>query len=199
MADNIDSAIKSIRETEKRKFNQTIDLIINVKSIDLKKPENKFSKRIVLPHGRGKDVKVCIIGEKGDVTKDDVLSFERDKSGAKKLSKKYEFFICEAPIMPLVGKILGRYLAPKGKMPELLPPGKNPESVVEELKRSVRIRLKDSPSIQTIVGTENMGDSQIIENVNLIVEEIKKSLPPKAQIRNAFLKTTMGKPARIGV
>ena len=199
MADNIDSAIKSIRETEKRKFNQTIDIIINVKSIDLKKPENKFSKRIVLPHGRGKDVKVCIIGEKGDVTKDDVLSFERDKSGAKKLSKKYEFFICEAPIMPLVGKILGRYLAPKGKMPELLPPGKNPESVVEELKRSVRIRLKDSPSIQTIVGTENMGDSQIIENVNLIVEEIKKSLPPKAQIRNAFLKTTMGKPARIGV
>lgn len=199
MADNIDSAIKSIRETEKRKFNQTIDLIINLKSIDLKKPENKFSKRIVLPHGRGKDVKVCIIGEKGDVTKDDVLSFERDKSGAKKLSKKYEFFICEAPIMPLVGKILGRYLAPKGKMPELLPPGKNPESVVEELKRSVRIRLKDSPSIQTIVGTENMGDSQIIENVNLIVEEIKKSLPPKAQIRNAFLKTTMGKPARIGV
>ena len=117
MADNIDSAIKSIRETEKRKFNQTIDLIINLKSIDLKKPENKFSKRIVLPHGRGKDVKVCIIGEKGDVTKDDVLSFERDKSGAKKLSKKYEFFICEAPIMPLVGKILGRYLAPKGKMP----------------------------------------------------------------------------------
>ena len=70
---------------------------------------------------------------------------------------------------------------------------------MEELKRSVRIRLKDSPSIQTIVGTENMGDSQIIENVNLIVEEIKKSLPPKAQIRNAFLKTTMGKPARIGV
>jgi len=195
----IDDAIKSIREQENRKFNQSVDLVVNIKNIDLKKPENKFSKRIILPHGTGKDVKVCVIGENGNITKPDIEGFEKNKAEAKKLGKKYDFFLCEPPLMPLVGKVLGRYLAPKGKMPELLLPGKNPASITDELKKSVRIRVRDSPSIQIIVGKENMNDAQIKENAKHAIEEIKKSLPAKAQIRSVFIKTTMGRPIRIGV
>ncbi len=101
--------------------------------------------------------------------------------------------------MPLVGKVLGRYLAPKGKMPELLLPGKTPDSIVSDMKNSIRIKLRDSPSIQVMIGTENMNDSQLKENTQFILGEIKKSLPPKAQIKSVFIKPTMGKPARIGV
>ncbi len=195
---SLDEAIKSLREQEKRKFVQTIDLIVNIKNIDLKKPENKFSKKVLLPHGRGQDISICMIGEKGDITKVDIEDFEKNKSAAKKLGKKYDFFVCEAPLMPLVGKVLGRYLAPKGKMPEILLPGKSPDSVVEELKKSIRIKVRDSPSIQVMVGKENMPDAQIKENAQHVIEEIRKALPAKAQIKNAFLKTTMGKPMRIG-
>ena len=59
----LDDAIKKAREGEKKKFTQTVDLIINLRNIDLKKPENKFSKDILLPNGRGKDVSVCIISD----------------------------------------------------------------------------------------------------------------------------------------
>lgn len=196
---NLDPAIKQIRESEKRKFSQTIDLVVTLKNIDLKKPENKFTKRVVLPHGRGKDVPIVVISENGDIKKNDIEDFEKNKSAAKKFSKKYEFYICEAPLMPLVGKVLGRYLAPKGKMPEILPPGRSPGAMIEELKRSVRVKVRDSPTIQTIVGVESMSDDAIKENVEKTMEEIKKILPPKVQIRNACIKTTMGPPIKIGV
>lgn len=161
MVETIDSALKKLREGSKRNFSQTIDLIVNMKGVDTKKPENKFSRRVVLPHGLGKDVGVCIISDSLGVPKNQIESFESDKKSAKVFTKKYDFFVCEAPLMPLVGKILGRYLAPKGKMPELLPPGKNADMMIAELRRSARIRLRDSPTIQTAVGAESMQDSQI--------------------------------------
>lgn len=195
----MENALKLLRGGEKRGFSQTVDLVVNIKGVDFKKPENKFSKRVLLPHGIGKDVDVCIISDTRGVTKGEIESFERDKKAAKNFVKGHDFFVCEAPLMPLVGKILGRYLGPKGKMPELLLPNKSPDSIINELKRSVRIRLRDSPSIQVVVGTEDMDDWKLKENAHHVVEEIKKALPPKAQIKNAFIKTTMGKPVRISV
>ncbi len=197
----LDEAIKKVRDGEKRKFTQTIDLIVNIRNIDLKKPENKFSKDVLLPHGRGKDVSVCIISDniKDGIGKIEVEEFSRNKSAAKQFAKKHDFFLCEAPLMPLVGKILGRYLGPKGKMPKLLPPGKDPKSIIDETKKSVRIGLRDAPTIQVAVGSEDMRDGQVKDNVEKVLEEVKKSLPAKAQIKNAYIKTTMGRPVKIGV
>ena len=197
----LEDAIAKARDGEKRKFSQTFDLIVNLRNIDLKKPENKFSKDIILPHGRGKDVSVCIISDtmSGGITKGQIEDYSKSKSAAKQFTKKYDFFLCEAPLMPLVGKILGRYLGPKGKMPKLLLPGKDPKSTIDEAKNSVRVNLRDSPSIQIAIGSEDMQDIQIKENVEKVLEEIRKSLPPKAQIRNAYVKKTMGSPIKIGV
>src|SRR3990167_3160008 len=197
----LDEAIKKIREGEKRKFSQTVDLIVNIRNIDLKNPANKFSKDILLPHGRGKEISVCVISDNisGSIGKNDIEDFSRSKSAAKQFTKKYDFFLCEAPLMPLVGKILGRYLGPKGKMPKLLPPGKDPKSMVDDTKKSVRVNLRDAPTIQIAIGSEDMQDTQIKENVEKVIEEVRKSLPAKAQIRNAYIKTTMGKPVKIGV
>lgn len=197
----LEDAIKKAREGEKRKFSQTIDLIVNLRNIDLKKPENKFSKDVILPHGRGRDVSVCVISDNipDAVNKNDIENFSRSKSSAKQFTKKHDFFVCEAPLMPLVGKILGRYLGPKGKMPRLLPPGKDPKFIIDETKKSVRINLRDVPTIQIPIGVEDMQDTQIKENVEKVIEEVRKSLPPKAQIRNAYVKTTMGKPVKLNV
>src|SRR3989339_1098922 len=145
----LDEALKKIREGEKRKFSQTVDLIVNIRNIDLKNPANKFSKDILLPHGRGKEISVCIISDNisGSIGKNDIEDFSRSKSAAKQFTKKYDFFVCEATLMPLVGKVMGRYLGPKGKMPKLLLPGRSPDSAVDEAKNSVRIKVRDSPVV----------------------------------------------------
>lgn len=196
----LDEALKALSEAPKRNFVQSYDLIVALKNIDLKKPENKFSKDIILPHGRGKEINVGIISDKieGALTKTDVETI--DKKGVRELTKKYEFFLCEAPLMPLVGKTLGKYLGPKGKMPKLLPPNTDPAAMVEEAKKSVRIRVRDSPVVQVAVGTEAMTQSQVKENVEKVMEELKKTLPKGvSQIKVVMLKLTMNKPVKVDV
>src|SRR3989344_6871163 len=200
---NIEDSIKYIRENNpKREFEQTFDLIVNIRNIDLKKTENKFSKDVILPHGRGKNVEVGIISDtiqEAPIKKADIEKMAVDKKEMKNLMRKYEFFVCEAPLMPLVGKTLGKFLGPKGKMPKLLPPGPNYKNIVDETKKSVRVKLRDSPTIQTCVGSENMSDTHIRENIERVMEEVRKSIPPKTQIKNVYFKLTMSKPVKLEV
>jgi len=196
---NIEEALKHLRSFEKRKFDQSLDLNVTLKNIDLKKPENKFSKEVMLPHGRGKDIEVCVISEAAGIGRKEMDDFEKDKKKLKQFVKKYDFFLCEAPLMPIVGKALGRYLAPKGKMPKLLPPGRDPNILIDDAKKSVRIRVRDSPSIQVMIGSESMSDQQLKENAERVIDEIKKSLPGKVQIKSAYLKFTMTKPVKLKV
>lgn len=193
-------AIKYLREnSEKRKFSQTFDMIIVLKNIDMKKPENKITKDILLPNGRGKELKIGVISETGEIRKTTIEEMSTNKKKAKQFSKNYDMFVCEAPLMPFVGKILGKYLAPKGKMPLLLPPGRDPKSVINDAQKTVRIKLRDAPMMQICVGSEGMADEQVKENVERVMEDIKKALPPKAMIKNVLLKLTMSKPVKIGV
>ncbi|MEM7813613.1 MAG: 50S ribosomal protein L1 [Candidatus Aenigmatarchaeota archaeon] len=187
--------------SQKKNFQQTIDLIINIKNLDMKKPESRLSREVTLPHGTGKQAKVCLIadsigGYEPRLGKDEIAALERDKKAAKRFSREYDFFMCEPSLMILVGRVLGRYLGPMGKMPRPLSPAANPADVAAELSRSVRIRIKDSPNIQCAIGTESMPDEQIIENARKVIEEVKKALPAKAQIKNGLLKMTMSKPVK---
>ncbi len=193
----IEEALKELGK-EKRNFSQSYDIAVSLKNINLKKPENKFTKEIVLPHGHGKNISVALIGTNGDIKKSDLESM--DKQAIKEIIRKYDFFVAEMPLMPLVGKILGRYLAPAGRMPKPIPPGADVKAVLESTKKSVRIRVKDSPTIHCIVGKEGMNEDQIKENAVTVIEEIKKALPKgENQIKNIFIKKTMSKPVKIEV
>ncbi len=194
----LDEAIKQLVQQSKKNFAQSLDLIITLRNIDLKKPENKFSKDILLPHGRGKDIEVGIISDRipGAVTKSDIEGMS--KKDIKMLSKKYTFFLCEAPLMPLVGKVLGRYLGPKGKMPRLLPPSQDVNALVSEMKMSVRVNVSTIPMIQIPVGTEKMGMDQLKENVLSVIDDVRKALPKgESQIKAVMIKLTMSKPVKV--
>ena len=197
----LDEAIKHLRESsKKREFTQTFDLIVSLKNFDPKKPENKFSKEVVLPAGTGKTAKIGIISDKieGAITKAQLDELSKSKMQMKKLVKKYDFFVCEAPLMVLVGKVLGRYLGPRGKMPKLLVPNQDPTRLTEELKNSVRIRAGDAAAIQTLVGREGMDDGEIKKNAERVLDELKKTLPKgENQIKSVMLKMTMSKPVKI--
>lgn len=198
------SAIKQLREKgKKRNFSQSIDLVVSLKEIDLKKTENKFSDEVVLPHGRGKEANVIVFsdaikdaGEAKIYTGEDLNSLAKNKRSAKKLVSSTEFFLSDPKLMPAIGKILGQFVGPRGKLPKLV--AGDVKSTVKNLQKSVRVRVKDSPVIQCLVGKEDMKDEDIAENVETIISFLEKKLPKgKTSIGKLILKTTMGEPVKI--
>lgn len=190
--------------SEKRNFSQTYDLIVNLKELDLKKPENRIDDSFALPHGRGKDAHVVIFSdtiksEDAEVlTSNDINELVKNKRAAKKLAKEADFLFGEPKVMPLVGKSLGTLLGPRGKVPKLL--SGNVQELVKTHKRATRIRVKEAPVIQCIVGTDKMKDEQVAENIESLVKFLEHRLPRgKANISKMSLKLTMGKPVKLEV
>ncbi len=204
-------AIKQVRErSEKRKFNQTIELIINLRDIDMKKPEAKIQETIELPHAPSKKAKVCVIatgelalkakkaGAELVVSNAELEALATDKKRQKQLANTYDVFIAEAPLMPLVGRTLGSTLGPRGKMPKPVPPTANIKAQIEKSKKIVNIRLRGQPVLQCAVGTEDMKDEEIAENVMAVVRRIEGKLKRGLKnIATICLKTTMGPPVKI--
>ena len=205
MNEKILKVVKELREkSKKRNFPQGFDLIVNLKELDLKKAENKFSEDVVLPHGRGENASVIVFSDSVKEVGADVLSsgeiekFARDKREARKISNGTDFFLADVKLMPLVGKNLGQFLAPRGKMPKII--SGDLKSLVENYKKSVRIKVKDSPVIQCSVGNEKMKDDEVAENVEAILRFLESRLPKgKHNIKEVLLKMTMGQPVKVGV
>ncbi|HSV42307.1 MAG TPA: 50S ribosomal protein L1, partial [Methanomassiliicoccales archaeon] len=155
------AAVKeALEKSPKRNFRETVDLSINLKDVDLSIPKNRIQEDIILPHGRGREIKVAVIGGgelalKAKTVADKVITPEElgtladDRKAAKKVANEMDFFIAEAPLMPTVGKRLGIVLAPRGKMPKPIAPGADPKMMVDNLRKSVSIRSKDKMTFHT--------------------------------------------------
>ncbi len=195
---------KALEHSPKRNFVQTVDLSINLKDVDMSIPKNRIQEDIILPHGRGKPIKVCVFGSgemllKARDVADRVVSVEElgtiadDKKQAKKMANEFEYFIAEAPLMPTIGKRLGIVLGPRGKMPKPIPPGADPKPMIDNLRKSVSIRTRDKMTFHTAVGTTDMTPEDIADNIELIVKRVGMKLEKGTMnIRSAFVKTTMG-------
>jgi large subunit ribosomal protein L1 len=205
MIEKIIKTIEEVRErSKKRNFSQTFDLIVKLKDLDVKKPENRINEALRLPHGRGKEAGVAVFS---DTLKDlgcEIFSSQkveelgRNAREVKKLMARIDFFLSEPRLMPTIGKALGKLLAPRGLMPTVIT--ENPAAMVEELKQSIRIRVKESPVVQCPVGTEKMENQKIAENIETVLKFLQERLPRKEQnISEIMLKLTMGKPIKIEV
>lgn len=193
-----------------RNFTQTVEMAVNLKDVDLRKPENRFKLEVVLPHGRGKEPKIAVIadGAVAEAAKKlglDVISGEeleelaKSPRQARKLAKKYDFFIAAAPLMPKIGRYLGRYLGPRNKMPVVVPPTMtNLEPIVEKLKKTVRIQLKNNPVVHAPIGTEDMDDEKLAENAEAVLNAIINKLERgENQVKSVYIKTTMGPAVKV--
>jgi len=202
-------AIKKARDTKKRNFKQSFDLAINLKNIDLKKPENKIKAEIKIPH-ISKESKIGVIADNllpqtKDleniivIRKDQIEAFGKNKKEAKKLARSCKYFLAEAPLMPAVGKALGPILAPKNLMPSPIPPTTpNLKAIIDQKRDILKVQLKDSPTIHVPVGSEDMKDEEIAENIDVIVRTVMTSLPKgREQVKNIIIKMTMGKPVKV--
>lgn len=199
-------ALTELRKEEQRKFNQTLDLIINLQKFDAKKDSiNIF---IQLPH-KIKEKKICAFlttkhKDLDTVTEADFKTYS-DKKELKKLERKYDFFISQAILMPKVATVFGRVLGPSGKMPSpqlgivQSAEDKSIDELKEKINHSIRIRSKE-PSIKLAVGKQSMKDEDLIDNITSIYNTLLKTLPKSNDnIKNMEIKFTMTKPQKIAL
>ena len=100
--------------------------------------------------------------------------------------------------MPLVGRFLGRVLGPRGKMPNPIPPNVDIDPIITRLRQSTRVRLRQNPIIHTSVGTANMTDEELSENVYSVLTNIMSKLEKGLNnLRSVYIKTTMGQPVKV--
>lgn len=202
-------AIKKAKEGEGKKFVQTIDLAVTLKDLDMKKQESKFSEDVILPFGRGKDLKIAVFAE-GELAekvqkagldllkKSDIEELGKNKKQARKIARKYEYLMSQTDFMSLIGKTLGAVLGPKGKMPKPIPAQADPKPFAERLKKSVRVRVKDQPVIHVPVGTEKMPDEQVAENAAAVITSLMRKLPKGMEnIDAAYVKRSMGASVKV--
>ena len=204
-------AIKKARESSKeRKFKQTFDLAINIKGLDLKKPEGKVKTQASLPHGLGKPATIGVFADtlipqvkKLEnvilIRKDEIQGLGKNKKEAKKLANKCKAFLAEAPLMPTVGKFLGPVLAVRNKMPKPVPPTiSDLKPLIKRNSDVVDLVLKNVPVIHCPVGTEDMDDQKVEDNINAVVSALTSALPRgKDNIKSKYLKLTMGKAVQV--
>jgi len=199
------NAIKQLREKSgKKEFSQSVDLIVSLKEFDLKKPENKFTDEVILPHGKGRESSVIVFADNiKDVgteilTTEEVNDLAKNKRKAKKLVANTDFFLAEAKLMPVVGKVLGQFVGPRGKLPKIITG--DAKALVKNYKRAVRVRVKDTPVIQTIIGKEDMKDQELAENMEAVLQFLEKRLPKgKNNIGKVMMKLTMSKPMKVEI
>lgn len=206
--------IKELKETSpKRNFKQTIDLIINLKQIDVKKQDQKIDTFITLNYSKGKPTKTCIFLDKQlepkakdkftkIITKEEFPKWT-DKKQLKKLAKSYDFFIAQANLMTQVAATFGKYLGPLGKMPNpkagcVVTPDSNLDPLADKLQRTMRIITKNEPIIKVSIGNQDIPDEQIADNIMDVYTHLIHDLPQhEINIKSILIKFSMSPPKYI--
>jgi len=205
--------LKQVRN-KKRNFSQAIDLVISLKDLDLKKPDNQIDFFITFQNNPGKKAKIAALvaqelaAEAKNVCdtvvlQDEFPTFVKDKKALKKLVKEHTYFIGQADIMPKVAATFGRILGPHGKMPNpkagcIVPPKSSLKPLYDKLQKTVRVQAKTAPVVQCRLGNEKMSNDELAQNFKAVYDQLVASLPNgEANIKDAFLKVTMGKPVRL--
>lgn len=206
----VEAVKKAKSESKPRNFTQSIDVVINIKDLDVKKPENRFDEEVFLPNGRGKGIKIAVIAD-GElaiqaenagadlvISKADLEELGKNRKQAKKMANQYTFFVAQADMMPQVGRFLGPVLGPRKKMPKPVPATVKPDPILERLSNTVKVRIKDQPVIQAIVGSQDMDDELIADNVEAVLGVLDRNLEKgRNQIKSMYVKTTMGPVTRV--
>jgi len=200
--------IKEAKATDKeRKFKQSIELIMIFKDIEVKKGFS-INEIIQLPKTNS-PAAICVMasGDMGLKAKnakadkviddDDLTRLATNKRESKKLINSFDFFLADTKLMPVVGKVLGQLLGPRGKMPTPVPFNAPIDSFLERFRSSVRVRVKNSLSMACKIGDESMEDAELASNAHAVLSGIEKKLPNgDKNIRKILIKTTMGKIAK---
>jgi len=200
--------IKGAKEaTKERKFTQAIELIINFKDIDVKKGF-ALNEVVQLPK-TSSPATVCIIatgdmGLKAKAAKADSVigteeleKFGGNKRESRKFINKYDFFLADTQVMPIVGKTLGQLLGPRGKMPTPVPFDADIVAFLARFRTSIKVRTRASLSVSAKIGDITMDDADLAINAHTVLAAVERKLPNgEKNVKRIMIKTTMGKPVK---
>ncbi len=200
----LEAALKEIRKGDKRKFDQTIDLLISLKGIDLRRDNVTLVSTI--PHAFS-EKRVCgFLETKSDliktITKPEFDAY-KEKKALKLLVRDYDFFIASPKLMPAVATAFGKALGPSGKMPSPqlgVVAQETPEAIkvlLARIAKSIKIRAKE-PSVKVAIGKESMSDEHLMQNIKTVYNDVINVLPAKKEnVRKVMVKLTMGAPIKV--
>ena len=201
-ADGIEKLILEVKKNCTTKFDESIDLSIQINNKQ-KKSEVNIRTVVNLPGGTGKKVKVAVVCEEtksaeakeagADIVGGDDF-IEKIKAG----DMNFEKLICTPSMMVKLSK-LGKVLGPKGLMP-------NPKlgSVTDNLKDAIKdaksgqaeIRNDKDGNIGVSIGKKSFTDEQLIKNYNAVLDALEKEKLNNTLkgdlVKNTFITSTMG-------
>ena len=196
---------ESKKGQKQRKFKQTVELIMVFRDIDVKKGF-AINETVQLPRKLSHPASVCVVasGDLGLKAKSanadrivdgtEINKVGANKRESRKLINGYDFFLSDTSLMATVGKTLGQFMGPRGKMPTPVPFNAPIDSILERFRSSIRVRLRNSLSLACKIGDETMSDDDLTANASAVISLVEKKLPSgDKNIKKIMIKTTMGK------
>ena len=203
---SLDDAVGILKESSKPKFDETIDISINL-GVDPRHADQLVRGTISMPNGTGKDVSILVLA-KGDLV-DTALNAGANFAGSDEYLEKIksgwtdvDSIIATPEMMPELGK-LGRILGPRGLMP-------NPktgtvtndvEKAVKEIKAGkIEYKVEKNGIIHVGVAKMSFDNEKISENVSVFINAIKKAKPSSVKgiyMKKVTLSSTMGPGVKI--
>jgi large subunit ribosomal protein L1 len=199
-----DSLAKAREAAPPRGFEQSVDLTVNLKDLDMRQPDNRVNLRVQVPHGVGGQ-KVLVFAQ-GDlalrarragadrvVEPTELNAMGSDKKEVKRQLNDYDIFVAEAPLMPTVGRVAGPILGPRGRMPTPVPPQAPIDAILERERRTVILRSQDRLFVKCKIGKETMSDEELVDNIESVLDNLRGALKRgNNNVKSIFLKLTMG-------
>jgi large subunit ribosomal protein L1 len=196
-------------DPKKRNFQQSFELVLKLKDVDVKKTDLNINEVVFLPNKLAEQAKVCVFAAGDNALRaqragaDKVIeSAELDrlaseKRTAKKLAREYQFFLSDTSLMPKIGRVLGPFLGPKGRMPTPVPPNAPLESMLARYRTAVRVKSRGSLSVAGKIGDESLDDSKVADNALAVIGQVERKLPNgEKNIQSMTFKKSMGKPVK---
>jgi len=202
--------VKKGKESDKeRKFPESVEAFLTFRDVDPKKVDLNINETVYLPHPGSHRASICFVGSgdlllraknakvDGAIEPSQLESYAGNKKEAKNLARQYDFFLADTALMPRIGRILGQYLGPRGKIPQAVPPNAQIETMISRTRSAVRVRSRGTLGVSGLVGDKKLSDPEIADNIMAVIQAVQKKLPNgDKNIRTVAVKTTMGKLVR---
>ncbi|HMD66014.1 MAG TPA: 50S ribosomal protein L1 [Stellaceae bacterium] len=202
----LDEALKLIKERASAKFDETVEVAMNL-NLDPRKPDQNLRGAVMLPHGTGKTVRVAVFA-RGDRAKE-AEAAGADVVGAEDLAEKiqagqidFDRAIATPDLMSLVGR-LGKILGPRGLMPNPRLGTVTP-NVAEAVRAAkggqVEFRAEKAGIVHAGVGKASFTDKALADNVRAFVGAITRGKPSGVRgtyIKKVSVSSTMGPGVRV--
>jgi large subunit ribosomal protein L1 len=203
---SIDDALKLVKETAVAKFDESVDVAVNL-GVDAKKSDQTVRGSVVLPAGTGKKVRIAVFaqGDKAKTAQDagaDIVGFDDLAAKIKEGFMDFDVVIATPDAMKVVGQ-LGQILGPRGLMP-------NPKvgTVTADVNTAVRnaragqvqYRTDKGGIVQCTIGRASFEPEQLKTNLMALIEALNKARPQGTKgiyLKKVSVSSTMGAGVRI--